>query len=255
MMAQRDYGKTRITVCQDAADLGRRAADAVAQRLRLLLAVQAEVRLVLAAGESQATFLDALAVQTDIDWPRVVCFNVDDFWDPRLPERFSCGYQTRRQLYDKVPAKAFHLVRFNAPDPQAEADRFEGLVRQAPLDVLCQGIGTSGHLALNEPGQTDFHDRRWVRVIDVCPQSKRQLAEDPNFAALGYIPAKGITMTIPGIISARAIFTMVPLSLKRPILTRLAAAQEPTSDLPASILHDVPGELFVDRDSCPAAWA
>ncbi len=96
--------------------------------------------------------MQALAREPEIDWSRVVCFNIDDFWDTRIPERYTCGYQTREQLYGRVHPKQFHLVRFNAPDPHAEAKRFESLLRSAgKIDILCQGIGTSGHLALNEP--------------------------------------------------------------------------------------------------------
>jgi Glucosamine-6-phosphate isomerases/6-phosphogluconolactonase len=164
-----NYGRTKIVVCEDEKDLGRKSAAAVAETLRELLTRQEEVRMILAAGESQATFLEALALEPGIWWSQVVCFNMDDFWDVSIPERFTCGYQTRTQLYDKVLPKRFHLVRFNAPDPYAEARHFESLLRAAaPMDVLCQGIGTSGHLALNEPYQADFKDLDWVRVVDIA---------------------------------------------------------------------------------------
>ena len=247
------YGKTQIIVCENEFDLGDRAAAAVAKTMRELLARQEEVRMILAAGESQITFLDALAKQNDIEWSRVVCFNMDDFWAPNIHEELTCGYQLRRQLYDKVLPKSFHLVRFNAPDAALEAIRFERVVRSAgPIDILCQGIGTSGHLAFNEPGQTDFQDTTWVRVIDITDQSRKQLAGDPNFRDLPRIPDKGITMTIPAMLSASHVFTIVPLALKRAIVTRLLATSEPTENLPASILSTVEGVLFLDRNSCPA---
>ena len=249
------YGQTQIVICRDEFDLGARAAAAVAAKMRELLAGQDVVRMIFAAGESQNTFLAALSQEQNIDWSRVVCFNMDDFWDVRMPERFTCGYQTRTQLYEKVHPKQFHLVRFNAVDPGAEARRFAELIARAgSIDILCQGIGTSGHLALNEPGATDFNDRELVRVVDLAEQSKKQLRDDPNFKGLGYIPEQGITMTIPAMLSAAHRFTIVPLALKRGILTRLAAEDEPTTDLPATILHREPGVLFVDRNSCPAAW-
>ena len=248
------YGKTKIVLCRDNQDLGQRAAAAVAECLRELARTRAVVRAVFAAGESQSTFLGALARAADIPWERVDCFNVDDFWDPRLPRQFSCGAQTCRELYDHLHPRSVNLVRYNAPDPEAEARRFAALLRVAPLDVLCQGIGTSGHLALCEPGQARFDDPAWVRVMDVVEQSKQQLRADPNFRDLGYIPAKGITMTLPALMSAPHCYTMVPLALKKPILTRLAATTQPTESLPASILRDKEGWLFVDGDSCPDAW-
>ena len=247
------YGKTEIVLCEDVQDLGRRAAAAVAEVMRRRLASQPEVRMILAAGESQMTFLDALAVEPGIAWERVVCFNMDDFWHPGLPREYTCGWQVQRQLYDKVNPKRVELVRFNAPDPEAEARRFGDLLAVAqPMDILCQGIGTSGHLALDEPGQCDFETRVLVKVADVDEQSKRQLREDPNFQALGFIPDKGITMTIPAMLAARHLFTIVPLGLKRPILARVLATSVPTTALPASILSRYEGLLFLDRDSCPA---
>lgn len=249
------YGKTDVVVCIDEVDLGKRAAAAVAGTMRMILELCREIRMVFAAGESQTTFLAALALEPDIDWGRVVCFNMDDFHDIGMPEEFTCGHQTRTQLYEKVHPRRAHLIRFNAPDPVREAERFEGLLRsEGPIDILCQGIGTSGHLALNEPFETDFSDPQWVRVVSLAEQSKTQLRDDPNFRALGYIPSSGITMTIPALMSAEHIFTIVPLLLKRPILERLFALREPTVALPASILLGVKGTLFIDRNSCPESF-
>ncbi|MCP5120238.1 MAG: glucosamine-6-phosphate deaminase, partial [bacterium] len=181
-----NYGQTNIILCRSESDLGARAAADVAGAMREALGQRDEITMVFAAGESQNAFLAALSRAPDLDWERVTCFNMDDFWDPRMPERFTCGYQTRTQLYDKVRPKQFHLVRYNAPDAEAEARRFAGeIARAGEIDILCQGIGTSGHLALNEPGATDFEDRELVRVVDLAEASKRQLIEDPNFQDLG----------------------------------------------------------------------
>lgn len=248
------YGKTKIVISADNAALGRDAASVVAAQMRLLLKNQDTIRVVFAAGESQSSFLNALAVEKDIGWESVVCFNIDDFWDIRIPEQFTCGYQTTKELYRKIKAKSVNLVHFNATDPEAECRRFEKLLKEKPIDILCQGIGTSGHLALNEPFDADFNDKMWVRLIEVADQSKKQLREDPNFKELGYIPERGITMTIPAILSAKYCYTMVPLALKKPIMTRLAGIAEPSSMLPASILLNKDGILFVDGDSCPDCW-
>jgi len=248
------YGRTEVVLCNTNQELGQTAARQVAGSMTKMLAEQPSVRIVFAAGESQTTFLEALAAIPALDWQRVECFNIDDFWDVRMPREYTCGHQTTRLLYDRVRPMRVELVGYSAPDPELEARRFEGLLRARPIDIVCQGIGTSGHLALNEPGDTDFNDPAWVRVVRLVDQSKVQLRADPNFEALGYIPEQGITMTIPAILSARFCFTMVPLGLKRPILSRLASVAQPTTALPASILLSREGLLFVDRDSCPDAW-
>ena len=246
------YGKTKVVLCKDDVELGRQAACDVANKIRELLADREEIRIIFAAGESQMTFLDALAEEKNIDWQRIVCLNMDDFYQKNMPEEFTCGYQTKKQLYDKVNPRRVHLVRFNAPDPAAEARRFEAIMqKEGEMDILCQGIGTSGHLAMNEPFDTDFNDKAWVRVVDLAEQSRIQLKDDPNFKALGFIPAKGITMTIPAMLTARYVYTMVPLGLKRPILEKLFALNTPTTELPATILLENDGTLYIDRNSCP----
>ncbi len=246
------YGHVDIVVCRDSRECGRRAAADVAAAMRRLLARKAEIRMVFAAGESQTTFLDSLALETQIDWSRVECFNMDDFWDTAMSPLYSCGWQTQRQLYDKVHPRAFHLVGCNALDPYAEAARFETELRRAlPIDILCQGIGTSGHLALNEPGATHFDETALVKVVNLIEQSKKQLRADPNFRDLGYIPAKGITMTVPALMAALNIFTIVPLALKRPIMTRVLDTPRPTEEIPATAISARPGKLYLDHDSCP----
>jgi len=247
-----EYGMTKVVLCNDAVELGRQAASDVGSKIRELLDHKEEIRIIFAAGESQITFLDALAAERNINWKRILCFNMDDFYDTNMPEEYTCGHQTKKQLYDKVNPKGAYRVRYNAPDPHEEARRFEAIMRdQGEFDILCQGIGTSGHLALNEPFDTDFEERAWVKVVNLTGQSMIQLREDPNFKALGYIPAVGITMTIPALMSAKNIYTMVPLALKRPILERLFNLKMPTTELPASVLLKVDSTLYIDRDSCP----
>ena len=200
------YGKTEVFISKDEVALGVQAASDVADKIRELLDDRAEIRIIFAAAESQMIFLDALAVEKNINWQRIVCFNVDDFYDTKMPGKYTCGHLTQKLLYDKVRPKRVHLIRYNAPDPEKEARRFESVMHlEEGFDILCQGIGISGHLALNEPFDCDFNDKSWVRVVSLTEQSKNQLRNDPNFKALGYIPLKGITMTISVLMSVKNI--------------------------------------------------
>ena len=109
------YGKTLVDVAADAAELGERAASAIATVMRERLAQADEVRMILAGGESQTAFLERLAVEPDLDWQRVACFNMDDFWDLRLPQEYSVGQFTITKLYEKVRPKATHLEISSPP--------------------------------------------------------------------------------------------------------------------------------------------
>src|SRR5688500_18522127 len=96
------YGNSHVIICKDEYDLGRKAASDVADTLRQLLARQNVVRVTVAAGESQITFLDALAQEKRIDWNRVICFSIDDFHHVGIPQQYTCGYQVEKQLWSKV---------------------------------------------------------------------------------------------------------------------------------------------------------
>ena len=247
-----NYGKTRLVLCEDDRQLGKKAAEDVATVMRDLLGRQDRVKMVFAGAKSQQTFLSHLATEKEIDWSRVFAFNMDEFYEPSMSEEFTVCHQTRIDLYDLVhPAKCFG-PNVAAAAPYDEANRYDVLLReQAPIDILCQGIGVSGHLAFNDPPECRFDDARWVRVINICEDSKRQIMDDPNFNGFGRCPEQAITMTIPALMSAHHRFTMVPYEEKRPILTRLLATEKPTEKLPASILREYEGNLYIDRESCP----
>jgi glucosamine-6-phosphate deaminase len=214
-----------------------------------LLARTPELNVVFAGAESQMTFHRALASRTDIPWNRIHAFAVDDFWSPGLPEACAVAAEPKRELYANVQPASVNVIDPCAADADAEARRYETLIRAQPPHIACIGIGCSGHLALNEPGDTDFHDPRWVRVVDVCEASKRQLEADPNFMRLPAIPERGITMTVPAILEAEHILVLVPYAIKAPIVKRFFESPV-TPTLPATVLKQHPGaRLYLDQDS------
>jgi glucosamine-6-phosphate deaminase len=158
--------------------------------------------------------------------------------------------QPRRDLYTLVHPKSINTIRFDAPDPEAERRRYETLITANPPDIACLGIGRSGHVAFNEPGQTDFLDSQKVRLISVVDESKQQLMDDPNFRRLGIIPDKGITITLAELMRCPHVYVVVPYREKAPVIRRLFTLREATPEFPASILRDKDGAvLFLDTDS------
>jgi glucosamine-6-phosphate deaminase len=243
-------GQLEVRVHDRTEDMALDAAGHVAARIRTLLGTQAEVNMVVSGALSQQAFHHALTREPRVAWHRVNCYAVDEFWSPALNAAYSVAEQPRRDLYAVVNPKSVHVLRFDAPDPEAERQRYEALIIAHPPDIACLGIGRSGHIAFNEPGQTDFDDPRSVRVIDVVDESKRQLLADPNFSRLGVIPSKGITITISALMRCPAVYVVVPFSEKAPVIERLFELSEPATDFPASILRSKMGAvLFLDADS------
>jgi glucosamine-6-phosphate deaminase len=243
------WGQLEAFVDKTAKASAKRAAADFSAAVHRTLESKPEANVIFAGAESQMEFHRAIARLHDIDWARIHTFAVDDFWSPGLPPNLAVAAEPRRELYAKVKPASINVLDPSAPDAEAEARRYEALVRAQPPDIACIGIGCSGHLALNEPGDTSFAEPRWVRVVDVCAESKRQLEQDPNFKALGTIPAKGITLTIPAILHAAAVLVIVPYAIKAAIMQRFMESPV-TEALPASILKDKAGaRLYLDEES------
>jgi glucosamine-6-phosphate deaminase len=249
-----NYGKTRIELCEDNQALGRTAATQVADRLRARLAQQPRVTMVFASAESQFTFLDHLVLEPGLDWQRVHCFGMDEVWGTGVEPAGTCIALLRQRLYDRVRPGHYEFPRADAPNAALEVQRYAAAFAAAGgIDILCQGIGRTGHLAFNEPGQASFTTRDLVHLITVDELSKAQLRDDPHFGKSKVQASHAITLTVPALMAAREVFTMVPLRTKRPIITRLLATPVPDPLLPASILSAYAGTLFLDRDSCPVS--
>ncbi len=234
-MREARFDRLRVLVGASTEEMASRAASDFAEAVRERLAGAREVNIAFAGAESQAGFHAALRARRDIDWKRVHAFAVDEFWSPGMRPECAVSAQPRRDLYSAVMPCSVTVVDYAAPDPQAECRRYATLVERRPPDICCLGIGVSGHIALNEPGDTDFADTRTARVVRLLPESKRQLASDPNFRSLPAIPDQGITLTIPFLMRAARLFVVVPFLLKAEIVARLQAAAV-TPALPSSIL-------------------
>ncbi len=75
--------------------------------------------------------------------------------------------------------RAFNEVNGEAADPKAEIARLQGLIREAPIDVACVGIGENGHLAFNDPpADFDTNDAKDFGVM------RRDGTVKPAFAAI-----------------------------------------------------------------------
>ena len=51
--------------------------------------------------------------------------------------------------------------------------------------------------------------------------------------------------------SAQHKFTIVPLASKRPIMSRVLAAETATEEIPATIIRNYEGKLYLDENSYP----
>jgi glucosamine-6-phosphate deaminase len=234
----------------DRESMGRAAAADVADeiRARLATAPDAGVRMVFAAAPSQQEALDALVAEPGIDWSKVTAFHMDDYvgLPAGAPERF--GNWLREAIFDKLPFRAVHLIDPDKEPEQAAADYAKAL-QEAPIDIVCLGIGVNGHIAFNDPPVADLNDPKDVKVVELDDVCRTQQVDDGCFPTFDDVPTHAITLTVPRLLNADRLFCVVPGTAKATAVRRTLNDEIGTA-CPATALRTHEAcTLYLDRDS------
>ncbi|MBR1920774.1 MAG: glucosamine-6-phosphate deaminase [Kiritimatiellae bacterium] len=226
-----------IVIGKDKCDMARRAAAAAAEKIRAAIAARGEARIIVATGASQFEFLAALVKEPGIDWTKVTGFHLDEYLGLSVSHKASFRGYMRERFVSKTPQpmKRFVEVNGETADVGAELARLESLVREAPVDVACIGIGENGHIAFNDP-PADFEAKAAYAVVDLDEKCRLQQVGEGWFASLDDVPKQAFSMTVPQIMSARAIVCTVPDARKADAVA--GAVDGPLTNMcPASILR------------------
>jgi glucosamine-6-phosphate deaminase len=249
MMTLREFSIDALTVhvAESRIAMGRCAAADIAGEIRACLERQSDVRMVFAAAPSQSEMLAALREEKEVDWSRVTAFHMDEYLGlpADAPQRF--GLWLRHAIFDHKPFSTVYLLEPGDNPAQTAAD-YAAKLNASPIDIVCCGIGSNGHLAFNDP-PADFEDPLTVRIVDLDARCRQQQVDDGCFATLADVPARALTITVPGLLAAHAIFCTVPGALKKEAVRRtLLDAIDPMC--PASALRLHPRcAMYLDPDS------
>jgi glucosamine-6-phosphate deaminase len=236
-----------VHVAESREAMGARAAADIAEDIRIRVRNQPGVRIIFAAAPSQSEMLAALREEKDVDWSRVTAFHMDEYLDlpADAPQRF--GLWLRRAIFDRLNFAAVHLIEPGDDPGQAAAD-YAGKLRAAPIDIVCCGIGANGHLAFNDP-PADFNDPLTIKIVELDPTCRQQQVDDGCFATLDDVPSRALTITLPALLDAGAIFCTVPGISKREAV-RHAVSDPIGPGCPATTLRRHPrSTLYLDPDS------
>jgi glucosamine-6-phosphate deaminase len=215
-------------------EMGRAAAEDIAEELRSRLAKQDGVRIIFAAAPSQSETLKALITQPGIDWSRVTAFHMDEYLGlpEGTPQLFSEWLKTA--IFNQLPFAATHLIVPGA-DPEAACKSYAALLAEAPIDLCLLGIGSNGHLAFNDP-PADLQDPASVKIIALDMACRQQQVDDKFFARIEDVPTHAITLTVPALLAAERMFCSVPGGLKKQAV-RDMVHEEISGTCPATALR------------------
>jgi len=243
------FDQLKVSVHPDRAFMGQAAGLAAAHMLRDAIARRGSARLIVASAPSQDETLAVLTRAEGVEWEKITVFHMDEYiglpdWHPATFR----AYQ-KEHLLGKVRPAAFHGIRGEASDPEAECARYAALLAEAPIDLVCMGIGENGHIAFNDPPVADFQDSLAVKVVELDEACRRQQVNDDCFPDLDSVPRRAISLTCPALMSARHLVCSVPGARKAEAVRATLTGPVATA-CPASILRThASATLYLDNDS------
>lgn len=243
------YDNLPVAIYQSNEAMGQAAAQDAREIINQAMVKQGQANVILATGNSQLTFLEALRDLAGIDWSRVNVFHMDEYLDLAPTHPASFPLFLRRHFLDFVDVGAFYPVPGQPSDVEQACRAYEALLRQHPLDLVAMGFGENGHLAFNDPPYAKFDDPTWVKVIELAEASRRQQVGEGHFGSLEEVPTQAITLTIPALLAPGAILCIVPEARKAEAV-RACLTGPITEDCPGSILRRVDhARLYLDQES------
>jgi glucosamine-6-phosphate deaminase len=162
------------------------------------------------------------------------------------PQSFS--YFLTEHLFKAVKPRKVHLMNKYQNVVLAQ-QQYANLVSEAPIDIVCLGVGENGHLAFNDPPVADFNDRKLIKVVTLDEACRCQQVNDGCFKEIEQVPERALTLTIPALLSGKFLFCVVPGKSKSEAIKNLVEGEIATS-CPASILRTHNNcTLYVDEDA------
>jgi len=159
----------------------------------------------------------------------------------------SCETDLARKLLEplRLDRKRYTGFRSDAADPEGECRRIAGwLARNGPIDICILGLGTNGHVALNEPGDA------LVPHVHVAKLT-RSSQQHPMLKELRRKPRYGLTLGLADILSSRKLLLLVNGKHKRAAVQRLLKPNV-TTRFPGSLLWLHPdATVLCDRGAAP----
>ena len=229
--------------------MGKQVAADFADYVRKALEKKETLNVIFAAAPSQNDFLKSLEKEKGVDWKRVNAFHMDEYIGIGIDDEQSFARFVKENVVKRLGIENFFAINGKAEDIEKECARYTELLRKYKVDAVCLGIGENGHIAFNDPWVADFWDDRDVKKVKLDEVCRNQQVNDKCFPDLDSVPKYAMTLTIPALMRAEAMFCTVPAATKANAV-RNTVFGEIGADCPASALRiHKNAVLYCDKDS------
>jgi glucosamine-6-phosphate isomerase len=203
----------------------------------------------LASGHTPLGVFECLVkdvMEKKVDISQCVFVGLDEWVGIGPKQDGSCRLLMDQFFFEplRIPSKQIHFFDALSNDLQHEADKINSVIGwNGGLDIMLVGIGTNGHIAMNEPG-TSFDSIAHIS----------ELAEETKVVGQKYFKSStelqyGITLGLKHFAESKLPILMANGSKKSAIMKHVLE-EKPGEYLPASIVHRIPNELvMIDEEA------
>ncbi len=181
-----------------------------------------------------------------LDISKCVFLSLDEWVGIDPTDSGSCLSMLRRDFFEPLSVPDSQLEYFNVltTDLEKECDRINNLIeRQGSLDVMLVGVGTNGHIGMNEPG-TSFTS--YAHVGDLAEETK---TVGQKYFSEKTMLTKGMTLGLRHLQEAKLPIVMASGEKKAAIMGK-AFSQQPIEQIPLTIIHLISqGYVMLDKEA------
>ena len=146
--------------------------------------------------------------QGKVSFRNVVTFNMDEYCG--LPEEHPESYHSFmwNNFFSHIDIRPenVNILNGNAPDLEAECERFEAKINSyGGIDLFMGGVGPDGHIAFNEPGSS-LTSRTRVKTLTTDTIIANSRFYDNN---VDLVPKTALTVGVGTVMDARSVLLMV----------------------------------------------
>jgi len=218
----------------------------VAQLIRAFIKNKNSSFICLASGHTPVGVFHELAREIKdnrLDLSHCTFLSLDEWIGIDPDDSGSCLTMLRKDCFEPLHIQPHQIAFFNVQnsDLKKECNRINSLIEHhGGLDIMLVGVGTNGHIGMNEPG-TSFDSYAHISTLAEETKSVGQKYFDkPTSLSLG------ITLGLRHLREAKLPIIMASGEKKAAIISK-GLTQPPTEEIPVSVAQLIPhGYVMLD---------